>query len=299
MADSTHIVFAANLAYLPYLSTALTSVRHNADPSERLAVTVLSRELTPSEIPWANRGTGDSIRCVSPGVPPGTVLPLRSGDHVSEETYYRLFIDRVFDDTVRRVVYLDADLVALGDVTRLAQTPLKGRAVAAALDSMVRRWGSVPVLAARGSAETRYFNAGVLLIDLKAWRRRGVAERALRFLQEAGDSVSFWDQDALNHALHEDWVELHPRWNRMSDYWIAIKSGDTAFPPETLAELASPQIVHFASRVKPWQNRHHPDRPHFDRYAAMAGFGHCRMTATRAAIRKLRRIWSSWMGREG
>ncbi len=292
-----NLLFSANRAYAPYLSAALTSVRHNLGRDASLHVTVLTRDLPPHEVGWPNRRSGDELRCLPPDIPAQTSLPIRGTDHVSVETYYRLFLDSVFDPSVTRVVYLDADLVVLGDLSRLNDLDLQGKTVAAALDIHVREWANVPYLATVGPAGAPYFNAGVLVIDLAAWRARGVGRRALAFLAEARDRVSYWDQDALNHALRDDWLELDPRWNRTSHYWEQLTAGSLPFPTEIASQLAHPYVVHFASGRKPWQEYRHPDRRVFDRYVTLAGFPSARMTFRKALARKIRRLWATRFGR--
>ena len=135
-----HVVFAANRAYVPYVSAAITSVRHNLAPAVALDVTILSQDLSPTEIGWPNRGVADSLRCFSPDLDRST-LPIRPTDHLTVETYYRLFLEMAFDETVKRVVYLDADLVVLGDLSQLAAVDLGGKTIGAVVDIYVRRWG--------------------------------------------------------------------------------------------------------------------------------------------------------------
>lgn len=286
MIDPLHVVFAANRAYVPYVSAAITSVRANLPPAVPLDVTILSRDITPTEIGWPNRGAADSLRCFSPDVDRST-LPIRPTDHLTIETYYRLFLEMAFDETVKRVVYLDADLVVLGDLSKLAAIDLGGKAVGAAIDIHVRRWGDGgAALWGQATDDRPYFNAGVLVIDLDAWRTRQVRQRALDFLASNRDRILYWDQDALNVVLADDWTELDPRWNRMTDYWDHMREGTLPFTRETIASLRDPFIVHFASPNKPWNGFRHPDRRVFDTYVTMAGFGSHRMTFLKALKRK-------------
>jgi len=297
MNDPLYVVFAANRAYVPYVSAAITSVRHNLAPAVTLDVTIFSRDLSPTEIGWPNRRSFDSLRCFSPEVDRFT-LPIRPTDHLTVEAYYRIFLDMAFDDTVKRVVYLDADLVVLGDLSQLAAIDLGGKTVGAVLDFHVHRWGKGGV-ALRGETtdDNPYFNSGVLVIDLDAWRTRQVRQRALDFLASNRDRILFWDQDALNAVLADDWKALDPRWNRMTHYWEQRREGTLPFSRETIASLRDPFIVHFASGSKPWHGFRHPDRPVFDTYITMAGFDRHRMTLLRALRKKAGRILTAGLAR--
>jgi lipopolysaccharide biosynthesis glycosyltransferase len=56
-----------------------------------------------------------------------------------------------------------------------------------------------------------YFNAGVLVMDVSAWRRENVGERALRYVV-GGSPLQWADQDSLNGVV-EHMHELDARWN--------------------------------------------------------------------------------------
>jgi lipopolysaccharide biosynthesis glycosyltransferase len=290
MNDPLHVVFAANRAYVPYVSAALTSVRANLFPAVVLDVTILSQDISPVEIGWPNRGSTDRLRSFSPTVDRSS-LPIRPTDHLTVETYYRLFLETAFDETVKRVVYLDADLVVLGDLSCLAAIDLGGKTVGAAIDIHVLRWaGGGSALWGKDTNDRPYFNAGVLVIDLDAWRTRQVRQRAIDFLASHQDGILFWDQDALNAVLNDDWKEIDLRWNRTTHFWERSREGTLPFSAETIASLRDPFIVHFASPNKPWNGFRHPDRRVFDTYITMAGFGAHRMTLLKTIKRKARSV---------
>ena len=294
------LVTAADSRYVPYLSAMLTSVRDNLDPASRLHVTVLTRDLAPGAVRWPNRGSLDSLRCVAPEIPPGSVLPMGPNDHLTVDAYHRIFMESAFGDSVKRIVYLDSDLVVLGDLSRLASVDLGGKTVGAVMDYAVRLWGgprTCPALKSQvHGADRGYFNSGVMVIDLDAWRSRGVKDSAARFLVENSDRIHCWDQDALNHALADDWCPIDPRWNRMC-YWDRPEFEDPPFPPDVMASLADPSIIHFTGRRKPWNDNGHEAREYFDRYVTMAGFGEHRMTAAKEAWYSLRAWGRSWYRR--
>jgi lipopolysaccharide biosynthesis glycosyltransferase len=159
------------------------------------------------------------------------------------EAAYPLLLPELLPD-LERVLFLDADLLVCDDVSPLWQTCLDGRAVAAVTDAAVERcsaqrgvtdWRRLGIPAAHA-----YFNGGVLLIDLRAWRERDVTARTLAYLESHFDAAAFLHQGALNAVLWDDWLALDPRWNMLAS--VAGRRGDGA----------APGIVHFAGRMKPW-----------------------------------------------
>jgi lipopolysaccharide biosynthesis glycosyltransferase len=151
----------------------------------------------------------------------------------------RLQLDRHMPGDLDRVLYLDADTLALASLRNLFEADLHGAAVGAVQDVMMsaaqkiaerkRRIGMQP--------DARYFNSGVMLFDWQQTLRIELLERARRLCAAENDFYAP-DQDALNATLNGQWCELDIRWNCQ-----------TAF----LAFDAAPAIVHFTGARKPWQ----------------------------------------------
>lgn len=192
---------------------------------------------------WKQRvGIADSVRCAGRSVAI-SFIPLRGEQFqdllrskaVPHTAYARLVMGQVLPLEVKRCVYLDIDTLCQTSIEPLHDIDLSGATVGAILNSSSAEEGAKQFhrLGIEGS---RYFNSGVLVCDLEAWRTHRVGERALAFARSAGSKLVLWDQDALNATLVGDWLELPERWNR----W-ASSSG----PLEDC-------IIHFTMSPKPW-----------------------------------------------
>lgn len=161
-----------------------------------------------------------------------------------------LLADRLPAD-LDRVLFLDADLLVLDDVRILWEWDLEEAVVGACRDMAIPTCGAargVKSLATWGvRPEAPYFNAGVLVVDLPAWRDARVAQRATEYLRRIGRRVDFFHQEALNAVLSEDWHPLPARWNLLGG--VAGRSFER--PPSEA--WRNPGIVHFAGRMKPWR----------------------------------------------
>jgi lipopolysaccharide biosynthesis glycosyltransferase len=200
----------------------------------------------------------------------------QSAGRQTRSTFVRLFLPD-FLDGIRKVLYLDADIVVRRDLAPLFDAGPVQAPVAAALDGPLRLLAErkEPVYGLDTQWRTdeyihdhvglkdvdRYFNAGVLLIDLARFSASGAPERALDFLVRKGDSSIFNDQDALNFALEDDFEVLDPRWNFIPDF--AALASDRPVGPELERVLRTcrddPWIVHFAG-LKPWETTEKPGR---------------------------------------
>jgi lipopolysaccharide biosynthesis glycosyltransferase len=163
-----------------------------------------------------------------------------------------LLLPTVLPPDLEKVLFLDADMLVLDDIAPLWTIALEDRALAAVIDPAIPRCRSPRGVKGwrerRIPADAPYFNAGMLLVDLEAWRRLNVVERAIAYIREVGDRVDYLHQEALNATVWDDWLPLAARWN------VSATAGRW-FDPTEEAAVAAAAIVHFAGRVKPWRTQ--------------------------------------------
>lgn len=150
---------------------------------------------------------------------------------------------------IDKALYLDCDLIVNGDISELWNLDITDYAVAAVHDATLSYHIVKPYLG-YDYWQDGYFNSGVLLMNLKYWRERGLQQKLVGYLNT--HKVSLPDQDALNIILHGSVKWIHPKWNCHVGYF--------AFPPlvpisekKYIKELWSgAKIVHFTGPTKPW-----------------------------------------------
>ncbi len=174
--------------------------------------------------------------------------------------YERIFVPDTLPESVTRLLYLDGDLLFLDAVETLWDSEIHGSIVGAVQDAVIQSVSSPMGLRqyrALGLPPTApYFNAGVLLIDLDAWRAGRVAESAVAYLDRYRRSINLADQDALNAVLNARWTRLDDRWNIIGG--VAGRAGfgaDGADASRMRAAVRNPAIIHFAGHLKPWRYR--------------------------------------------
>ncbi|OAX43563.1 glycosyltransferase family 8 protein [Rhizopogon vinicolor AM-OR11-026] len=133
---------------------------------------------------------------------------------------------------VQRVLYLDADMLVRRSLEELWSTDLEGASIAAAVDV------AFP-MGHDGIPRGRYFNAGMLLIDLARARVR-LPELEAR-VHEMKDA-RFRDQDALNVHFAGDWAE------GLGTYAETCSVDRDAVASE---DMKDPGLVHFTGPVHP------------------------------------------------
>ena len=169
---------------------------------------------------------------------------LQLAQHLTEVTYYRLLLPRLLPTGMRRVIYMDCDVYVGRDLSGLWDADLGGKPLGAARDFAFREWSRLGIDEAKG-----YFNAGVLLLDLDAIRRRGLFDAALDFSIENPGALTWSDQCALNRIFTGDWMVLPQHWNfQHADFLADIRRRGL----RQATRAASACVFHFNNYDRPW-----------------------------------------------
>ena len=188
------------------------------------------------------------------------------------EAYYRLFLDKLLPEAMEQVIYLDGDILVEGDIKELWEIPMDGKALMAATEMFHEAYYVSSPLALRIWKKMRipekqkYFNSGVLKVNLKKWRQEKSGEKIIQYLTENKEDVLWHDQDGLNAVLWNDRKELPAEWNVMTAlFYETDYSRIDITEKEAKMWMEHPKILHYTnSKEKPWKEtcRH----PRKDRY---------------------------------
>lgn len=170
--------------------------------------------------------------------------------------YARMLVPSILPHSASRLLYLDSDIVVIDSLRPLFETKLAG-AILGAVPDAISPWVDLSFRSdvLRLSNPSFYFNSGVLLIDVEAWQKEGLTEKAFAFNESLppGTRLSFPDQDVLNAILADSWLPLDRKWN----FFCQTDEEFSNFQ----RYLSEATIVHFASGKKPWvSGSTHPGR---------------------------------------
>lgn len=165
--------------------------------------------------------------------------------------WFRLFLPELLPDH-DRVLYLDADTLAVGSPAALFELDMDGFHIGAVTNVPERHLiGRAVELGLPDAAS--YFNSGVLLMNLELMRSDDITDKLCGYASGRGRSLLWPDQDTLNVNLAATRLPLHPRWNRMHSLDFAW-AGELVDPEELAEARAEPGILHFEGPAdnKPW-----------------------------------------------
>lgn len=178
------------------------------------------------------------------------------GSHITFPTYYRLLIPDVLKE-YDKCIYLDVDTLVCGDIYELFILNTENAYLAAGLgiDTFFTEErekslaGYLQIPSARN-----YFNAGVLVMNLKKMRSEKVV---CRFLECSKKRWICQDQDVLNICCYGKTKIFSLRYNVYSlGFGYRKEMLETRFSASEIEEgLTNPCIIHYATKeTKPWFN---------------------------------------------
>jgi lipopolysaccharide biosynthesis glycosyltransferase len=182
-------------------------------------------------------------------IPDSACAGLPTAKFFGRVIWYRVFLPELLKDS-DRVLFLDVDLIITDSLSPLWETNLQGSYVGAVTNVLPPSLGRR--LVGRGFDLGKYFNSGVLLMDLGLMRRDACMAAVRDYALTHADRLIMPDQDALNAVLGENRFPLHPRWNCMTSFFVYPWSSELLGAQELQEAKSDPAIRHFEGRAKPW-----------------------------------------------
>lgn len=255
------IFFSTDDNYIPYLDVAIASLIANASKDYDYRIIVLNTGLNPENVSKVKLNERDGFAIdfidISKNVE-NIKSHFKNVYHFSIVTYYRIFIASLFPQ-YDKIIYLDCDLVVLGDISKLYNTELGENILGAVPDQYVCNTKEFRLYAEKAinvNPDT-YFNAGVLVISLEQFRKNDIENKFINLITEHDFDLLDPDQAYLNYLCFGKTVILPNGWNKA--------------PTEIICE-GNKNIVHYNLYKKPWQCDDVIDGEYFWEYANKSPF---------------------------
>lgn len=210
---------------------------------------------------------------------------LSTSHHITHTAYYRLLAAEWLPEEVDKVIYLDSDLLILGDLAELweleehdyycwAVPDIACPFVdAKAADYNFKKsspylavLSPIPNYRALGlDGSEPYFNSGIMVMHLDRWRADNISQQLLTCLAENQRYVWCWDQYALNVVFSGRWGQLPLKWNQGAHAFEFPSLENAPIAKEQFAEMIErPAVIHYTTEWKPWDPiTAHPERDMF------------------------------------
>jgi lipopolysaccharide biosynthesis glycosyltransferase len=275
-ASEVNVVFSADRNFLPHFATSLASLLASRRDPRPLNVYLL----TDDDFTAEDQKRIESLGSIKPfafhsiRVDASMYSGIKTTVGITVATYNRLFMDALLPSHVGRVLYLDSDLIVLGDIADIYDLSMDGLLFRGVEDSTGIYWKS----RFAQPEDSRHINAGVMLCNVELMRSIGFDESIRKYLDVHRYRIVLGDQQIINEAFHDRIGPLPLRWNvhgsLFDPAWVQSKVGvDNSYSlAEATAAASDPAIIHYTYKRKPWMSLEHPRAQQWHHYNKMTPY---------------------------
>ena len=237
------IFFAVYDGYVPFLAVALQSIIENSSKEYFYSIKILYTNIEEENKKKILKYERENIKIEFVDLNyyiEDVKDKLYTRDYYTKTTYFRLFIPNLYPQ-YDKAIYLDSDIVVLGDIAKLYNEDIGDNLVAAVPDNVIQTNKVFQDYVERvvGIATYKnYFNAGMLLMNLDEMRKFDFQNKFLYLLGTVKFAV-VQDQDYLNRLCKGRTKLLDKGWDKMPIPTDEIEEKDI-------------KLIHYNLTYKPW-----------------------------------------------
>ncbi|MDX0974737.1 glycosyltransferase [Sinorhizobium medicae] len=246
-----HVIFASDENYAPHLGVHIRSIAETTPGP--IAVHVLEKNITAAskeKIKASVQSFDISVEFIK--IEFEHEIGKRTPEYINEVAMYRLLMPNLLP-SVDKAIYIDVDAVTISSLQPLWDTDLTGKLIAL-VESPWRKYETYKREIGL-SASDPYFNSGTMVVDLKGMRAQNIEKALIDCFLDKRESIEFPDQDVINIVLRGRILSLHPKWSIVRATYDYNGKGTLTYGKAEVAEAkASPAIVQFSGKLKPWHS---------------------------------------------
>ena len=165
----------------------------------------------------------------------------KSADYIGLDTYSRFFIP-LLKPELEKAIYMDVDMIALGDIKKIYDVELGKYVLGAVPEEFEYKLKKKLNNKLNNDEQHKYFNAGLLLIDIKKWNENDITTKLFKIEKEHKNQLTFADQCILNKYFNNNYKQLDVGFNIMIQY---LQEHNFELPRNSV-------VRHFEGPLKPW-----------------------------------------------
>ena len=259
------IFYAIDDSYAKFVAVSIKSLIMNANNNYNYDINVIYENLSEENAEKLKSLETDNVKIILTEMNQNlSMITDKLGNRLREYTFtltifFRLFIPVMFPK-YDKCIYIDADTVIPGDISRLYNEDLEDNYLGCIVDKSTI---DNEILASYfeevvGIPRDKYINSGVLLMNSKKLRELKIDEKFLDLYTKYGFDVIAPDQDYINSMCYG-----HIKY--LSDIYDAM-------PNPNNKEVENPVIIHYNLFLKPWQYENVQYYDYFWKYAKSTPF---------------------------
>ena len=169
----------------------------------------------------------------------------------------RLLLDKILPNNIDRIIYLDGDTIVRGSIKELWNFDLKGKTLGMSIEPTIDK-KRIEIL---NLGFYPYFNAGVILIDLKRFKKIKAGQKIIEYYRKYDGKLFANDQDAINGSMKDEIQVISPKYNFYNiftqyPYWFLkriMKPKKYIDKRTFILAKKNPAIIHYLGEERPWR----------------------------------------------
>ena len=243
-----NILVTLNSNYLNVLIVMLKSLAYS-NKHRKFDVYVLNESLTKKNIEYLKENTMKNINIIDLKIKDKELDNAPVTKRYPKEMYYRIFAAYYLPKKVKKILYLDPDLVVINKIDRLYNMNLDNYYFAAASHT----WGLLQTfnqLRLRMKGDNVYINSGVMLMNIKLLRKEQNREDVYQFIRKNKNKLMLPDQDVISGLYANKILPLDPYVYNMTEKLLNQKYFLPHINERWIKENSV--IIHYCGKNKPW-----------------------------------------------
>ena len=259
--DDFHIVFGIDDDFVRPLGVLMTSIIEN-NKNEKIVFHIISKyigEENKKIIKYFSIKNNININIYI--IDKDIFKNLPKTEYISHATYNRFLIPNILKDITDKVLYLDADIICLNSIKLLEKINIDDNIVGVIEEA--NKYVEKQQIKELELISNKYFNAGVMYINIKEWIKNNINDKILNLLKSK-KKFMFNDQDILNIVLENKCIYM----DKIYNYTFDVRYKPNRYIYDLPKDIV---FLHYVGKYKPWQKWcMHPVKNFFEKYSKIS-----------------------------
>lgn len=250
MPASISIVLAPDDNYAQHAGVLMASIVANASSNSKVSFYILCDNISEEnkrKLSEIDAGKPYEVNFIH--INPDDFEGFPASDYITVSTWYRMKSSTLLPAEVSRALYLDCDIIVNSPLDEIFEMDFEDNYAMVVLDCWWKKFNK------RCGFEKnfKYFNAGVIMMNLDKWREDKIEEKIFSFLKDDPKRLEMLDQTVLNTLLAGRVKMLKMKWNMQYTPAYLEESCLWGLKKEYAQAYRNPSILHYVNDYKPWR----------------------------------------------
>jgi len=239
--ETINIVFSSDNKYAQFMAVTLCSIFENKKCLNKIDIYILDGGIKDNDKDkLAGLEVRYNFKITYINVDTSFFKDFYVNNRMTSAAYFRTIIPKLLP-CLEKILYLDCDIIITGDILELYKTNINNYFFAAVEDYGS---GNIRLDELDMPPHAKYFNSGVMLINLKKWRENNICEKLINYIKKHPERLKLYDQDALNALMWNNYLTIPLKYNYTTSLLYKYNSNYNNVLKDNL-------VIHYAGD-KPW-----------------------------------------------